>query len=114
MFAVPPIETGRDLSTIARRVDPATEEGRVAEHQLDTGLRSSQPVGFPSILNIGWAVLLTQHSNLLIKTSGTRNEDCQKLEHIHRLLIKAVELSEAIRTWRSNGDSHGSVVGTGD
>jgi hypothetical protein len=71
-------------------------------------------VGFPSILNIGWAALLTKHSELRIKVSPSRNEDYQKLEQIHRLLLKAVELSEAFRVWRLGDDANGGPVGVRD
>jgi len=76
LAAVPPIESGSDL-----RRKTSTE--------------------FATILNVGWAVLLTKLPDLRVKTSGADQFHCERLERLHGLLLKAVELSEAKRTWQS-------------
>ncbi len=76
LAAVPPIEVGRDLAAKA-------------------------PAEFASILNVGWAVLLTKLPELRVKTSGPDQFRSERLERLHDLLLKAVELSEARRTWQS-------------
>ncbi len=74
LVAVPPIETGAALD-------------------------ARTPTDFASILNVGWCVLLTKLSDLRIKTSGSDQFHSERLERLHSLLLKAVELSEARRSW---------------
>ena len=119
--AVPPIEEGADLSEISLRVDPGTDDGRAAEQSLDDHLKSSTPVGFPSILNVGWAAILTKHAELRVKITDAYNADCQKLDQLHNLLLKGIELSEAFRSWRSGdkgrqnrGKGHGDTLRIGN
>ena len=75
LAAVPPIETGPDL-------DQRT------------------PAAFSSILNVGWIVLLTKLDQLRVRAGENKNIS-EKAEKLHSLLLKAVELSEAVRSWRS-------------
>ena len=74
LAAIPPIETGDSLD-------------------------KKIPIGFPSIINIGWAVHLTKLGELRVKVSGDNKFGTEKLERLHSLLLKAVELSEARRKW---------------
>ena len=58
------------------------------------------PTDFASILNIGWVACLTKLGDLRVRG---REEDTlmyEKLERLHGLILKAVELSEASRIWR--------------
>lgn len=73
--AIPPIESGSDLDTRA-------------------------PTEFSSILNVGWAVLLTKLPELRVKTSRPDRFLSARLESLQGLLFKAVELSEAKRSWQ--------------
>lgn len=75
LLAIPPIETG-------------------------VKLEERQPTDFASILNVGWAVLLTKLGELKVRTDRDPFGS-QKLERLHGLLLKAVELSEARRIWGS-------------
>lgn len=75
LSAVPPIETGPDLN-------------------------QKIPSEFSSILNVGWFVLLTKLDLLRVK-SREQAHMSEKAEKLHSLLLKAVELSEAVRSWRS-------------
>lgn len=73
LAAIPPIEAG---------------------HKLNERI----PTDFSSIINVGWVALLTKLPELRVKTS----EDpfgAEKLERLHGLLLKAVELAEARRRW---------------
>ena len=100
-LALPPIE----------RAEPGPN-GLKGQKAIDHKLNHKVPVEFASILNIGWAALLTKHSELKIRPSGLANEDCEKMEKIQGLLIKAVELSEALRSWRSEGKQNGGSIRT--
>jgi hypothetical protein len=63
--------------------------------------RGKTPTEFASILNVGWAVLLTRLRDLRVKTSGTDPFGSEKAERLQGLLSKAVELSEARRAWQA-------------
>lgn len=78
LSAVPPVETGTDLNDV-------------------------KAVDFATILNVGWVTLLTQLGSLRIKTRTSDPFLSEKMECLHGLLLKAVELSEARRTWSSIG-----------
>lgn len=54
---------------------------------------------FSSILNIGWAVLLTKFDDF--RVAGEGGENWERMEVLHSLLEKAVELSEIKRLWES-------------
>ena len=75
LAAIPPIETGLKL-----------EERSATE--------------FPTILNIGWALVLTKLHELRVKNTG-EPLGSDKLERLHALLLKAVELAEARRVWEN-------------
>lgn len=59
------------------------------------------PAAFASIINVGWAALLTKLPDLRVKISEEDKFGSEKLERLHALLIKAIELSEARRLWES-------------
>lgn len=71
---------------------------------IEAGMKLSEktPVDFPSILNVGWVVLLTKLATLRV---GGEDDlvGAQKLETLHGLLLKAVELSEIRRLWEGVG-----------
>jgi hypothetical protein len=73
LLAIPPIESGL---------------------QLD----ERRPAGFASILNVGWAVLLTKLDDLQVRVE-LDPLNAERLEKLHGLLLKAVELSEARKAW---------------
>jgi len=74
LAAIPPIESGSNLE-------------------------DREPASFAAILNVGWAALLTKLPDLRVKVSEPAA--VHKLERLHGLLLKAVELSEARRAWKS-------------
>jgi hypothetical protein len=76
LYAIPPIET-----------------------QVAGGVRV--PCEFASILNVGWVTLLTKLDNLKVRKTGPDQQLVHKAEALHSLLLKAVELSEARRTWEA-------------
>jgi hypothetical protein len=57
------------------------------------------PTDFASILNVGWVTLLTKLDEFRIVTDG--NGTWERMEALHSLLEKAVELSEVKRLWES-------------
>jgi hypothetical protein len=57
------------------------------------------PTDFSSILNVGWATLLTKLDEFRIVTD--ENREWERMEALHSLLEKAVELSEVKRLWES-------------
>ncbi|MBT3060181.1 MAG: hypothetical protein AB2696_08095 [Candidatus Thiodiazotropha sp.] len=61
-------------------------------------LKSKQPTEFASILNVGWTTLLAKLPDLRVKVDDNVFGS-EKLEKLHGLLLKAVELSEARREW---------------
>lgn len=62
--------------------------------------RSKQgPTDFASILNVGWVTLLTKLGKLRVATENDTERD--RLESLHGLLLKAVELSEIRREWEA-------------
>jgi hypothetical protein len=66
------------------------------ENGIDLNART--PTKFASILNVGWAVVLTKLNELRVKT-GDDAFGAEKLERLHGLLLKAVEVAEARRDW---------------
>jgi len=75
LLAIPPIESGVNLT-------------------------ERQAAAFASILNVGWAVLLTKLDDLQVGV-GEDPLRAKRLETLHDLLLKAVELSEARKAWGS-------------
>jgi hypothetical protein len=69
------------------------------ENGLDIGQRT--PCDFATIINVGWVVLLTKMDQLKVRTSSNGALGAEKVERLHDLLLKAVELSEARREWES-------------
>ncbi len=72
---------------------PPIEKGPSLDDKTSTDLAS--------ILNVGWAVMLTKLDELKVRVSGDSDVQAQRLERLNSLLLKAVELSEARRTWSS-------------
>ena len=68
--AIPPIEEGDDLDAM-------------------------QPMELATILNVGWALMLTKLDQLKVRA----DDQADRLEKLHGLLLKAIELSEARRAW---------------
>ena len=80
LAAVPPIERGLELEC-------------------------RTPTEFASILNVGWIVVLTSLKDLRVKTSEDPLQ-AEKLDRLHGLLLKAVELAEARRDWEMARGGH--------
>lgn len=55
-----------------------------------------------SILNVGWAALLTRIDRIPPAAGNFGNEEARRMERLHDLLLKAVELSEARILWEEN------------
>lgn len=55
-----------------------------------------------SILNVGWIALLTAIDQLPLTAGRFGDDTAKKMERLHELLLKAVELSEARRLWEEN------------
>lgn len=71
----------------------------IPPNETGTELSKKVPTEFASILNVGWATLLTKLPELRVKTDD--GSLAEKLERLHGLLLKAAELSEARRLWGS-------------
>jgi hypothetical protein len=56
-------------------------------------------MGLASILNIGWATLLTRLDRIPDKGGPPGLIDARRSDQLHQLLLKAVELSEARKLW---------------
>ena len=52
-----------------------------------------------SILNVGWAALLTRLRSIPPGVGTSGDVDARRMERLHDLLIKAVELAEARLLW---------------
>lgn len=65
------------------------------------GIVQRTPCNFASIINVGWMVLLTKLDQLRVRTNSDDVLGSEKVERLHDLLLKAVELSEARREWES-------------
>jgi hypothetical protein len=76
LAAIPPIENGLDIT-------------------------QRRPCDFASIINVGWVLLLTKLDQLRVRTKPGDALGSEKVERLHDLLLKAVELSEARREWES-------------
>jgi hypothetical protein len=84
---------------IQHHVDPLT----MAIPPIETGgvLESRNASEFATILNVGWIVLLTKLDQLAVKPTPGIPVATDKAEKLHSLLLKAVELSEARRSWEA-------------
>ena len=60
---------------------------------------SMKPATLTSILNVGWVTLLAKLDEIPVPRGATGNIIARKMERLHELLLKAVELSEARRVW---------------
>ncbi len=69
------------------------------ENGLDINQRT--PCDFATIINVGWVVLLAKMHQLRVRTSSEDAIGAEKVERLHDLLLKAVELSEARREWEN-------------
>jgi hypothetical protein len=58
-----------------------------------------EAMGLASILNIGWATLLTRLDRIPDKGGSPGRSDARRFDQLHQLLLKAVELSEARLLW---------------
>jgi hypothetical protein len=68
--------------------------------RLNTG-GQLEAASLASILNVGWVVLLAK-LNEVPSPPAAVGENSRKMERLHELLLKAVELSEARRIWEEN------------
>ncbi|MCM0021339.1 MAG: hypothetical protein NBV67_15215 [Tagaea sp.] len=62
---------------------------------------SAKPASLVSILNVGWAALLTKIEHLKVKVDDNDPFHAERLEKLHDLLLKAIELSEARSSWHA-------------
>jgi hypothetical protein len=69
------------------------------ENGLEIGQRT--PCDFATIINVGWVALLTKLDQLKVRTTPDDLLGVEKVERLHDLLLKAVELSEARREWEN-------------
>jgi hypothetical protein len=60
------------------------------------------PAALSSILNVGWAALLTRLDEVPENPEPPGDKNARKMERLHALLLKAVELSEARRLWEEH------------
>jgi hypothetical protein len=69
------------------------------ENGLEIGQRT--PCDFATIINVGWVALLTKMDQLQVRATPADLLGADKVERLHDLLLKAVELSEARREWEN-------------
>ncbi len=63
-----------------------------------------RPSSLATILNVGWIALLTRLDRIPAPREKAGDDiDAAKMERLHELLLKAVELSEARRLWEEQG-----------
>lgn len=58
-----------------------------------------RPTSLYTILNVGWAALLTRLDKIAGPQERANDDPAGKMERLHELLLKATELSEARRLW---------------
>ncbi|WP_374383139.1 hypothetical protein [Dongia sp.] len=63
------------------------------------GPNGPEPTSLSTILNVGWAALLTRTDKISAPVGKSGDETANKLERLHELLLKATELSDARRIW---------------
>ena len=70
---------------------------------IESGVRLSErkETELSTILNVGWAAMLTRLDQVKVARPSSDLASAERAEQLHLLLIKAVELSEARRTWRN-------------
>jgi hypothetical protein len=82
---------------LAHHLEPLCHLIPPIEHR-DAGV--SRAATLAGILNVGWAALLTKLDDLPAITSSVGGDGtAHKMEKLHDLLLKAVELSDARQTW---------------
>ncbi len=69
------------------------------EYRDSTGLHAAS---LASILNVGWAALLTRIDEMEKPRDFIFDPATGKMEQLHELLLRGVELSEARRVWEEN------------
>lgn len=74
--------------------------GAIPPIEIGDTLETKAPTEFATILNVGWATMLTKLPNLKVAVSNEL-DDAEKLEKFHDLLLKSIELSEARRVWEN-------------
>jgi hypothetical protein len=84
-------DLGDPLEMLSALVPPIEARDNVAGQ--------ANAMGLASILNIGWATLLTRLSHIPDKGGDPTRSDARRFEQLHQLLLKAVELSEARMLW---------------
>ncbi|WP_456854448.1 hypothetical protein [Bradyrhizobium sp. USDA 4501] len=67
--------------------------------EFGVSLEATTHAELSSILNVGWAVLLTRLDRLAVRQEANQLLIAEKSEKLHSLLVKAVELSEAKQIW---------------
>ena len=68
--------------------------------EIGATLGQMNSASFTSIINVGWAALLTKLDDIRVKTPDMDMFEAHRLESLHNLLLKAVELSVARRKWQ--------------
>jgi hypothetical protein len=58
-----------------------------------------EPASLETILNVGWAALLGKLQDIPVPNKESPDSDTRRMDRLHELLLKAVELSEARRAW---------------
>lgn len=81
---------------LANHLDPLCQLIPPIEHR-EAGVPQASTLA--GVLNVGWAVLLAKLNALPAGTSTGDDATAQKMEMLHQLLLKGVELSEARQTW---------------
>jgi hypothetical protein len=88
-----PVELARDLechlAELVQLIPPIERRDR------DSVTASS----ITAILNVGWAALLSCLEKIPVPTGAQGDPAARKMERLHSLLLKAVELSEARQLW---------------
>jgi len=66
------------------------------EHRLPG---KAEATTLSTILNVGWAALLTRLDQISAPAGGYGDETARRMERLHELLLKATELAEAKTLW---------------
>ncbi|CAB4920534.1 unannotated protein [freshwater metagenome] len=59
----------------------------------------ARPASLSGTLNVGWAALLTRLDDIGRPTAGATGSETMRMEKLHELLLKGVELAEARTMW---------------
>lgn len=90
------------LNTLCELVPPI-------EYRRPAPADRALPATLASILNVGWAALLTRLDEIPESADPVGDVIARKMERLHALLLKAVELSEVRGLWEESRD--GSLNG---